>query len=185
VEQGKFRQDLAFELSTLTIAIPPLAKRRVDIPLLAQHFLEECSTAEKRLSGLHPAAAELLLRLPWPGNIDQLAEAMREASSRAAGPLILPSDLPQWVHLAGHAEQYRSEDEPVELAAFLAEIERELLSRALRRARGNKSRAAQLLGTTRQRLLRRLAHFGLIEPSEAEEPVVFHPVEEDPLASGE
>jgi transcriptional regulator of acetoin/glycerol metabolism len=185
-KRGRFRPDLAYALSTLKIVLPPLADRRGDIPLLAQHFLEECGTPERSLSGFHPAALELLTHLRWPGNIDQLAEAVRAACAKAAGPRVLPPDLPQWTHLAAHADQYSADDDaPVELDAFLAEVERELLARALRRARGNKSRAAQLLGTTRQRLLRRLAHFGLIAPSEAEEPIVFHPVEDEPAASGD
>jgi DNA-binding NtrC family response regulator len=180
--KGKFRSDLAYALSTLTIALPPLARRREDIPLLAQHFVEEFNAAGSRqLSGLAPAALELLSTLPWPGNIDDLAQAVREACERAAGPRVMIADLPDWVHLATDAAMRAPRDEqPIELDAFLAQIEKELLARALRRTRGNKSKAAQLLGLTRQRLLRRLAQHGLIGPAEAEEPVVFEPLPEEP-----
>jgi transcriptional regulator of acetoin/glycerol metabolism len=179
--KGKFRRDLAYELSTLTIPLPPLAKRREDIPLLAQHFLEEANAASgKQFSGLQPAALEMLAGLPWPGNLDSLAQAVREACVRAAGPRVLLADLPEWVHLAQDATARPPRDEqPIQLDDFLGQIEKELLARALRRARGNKSKAAQLLGLTRQRLLRRLSQLGLISPVEAEEPVVFEPLPEE------
>jgi DNA-binding NtrC family response regulator len=180
--KGKFRSDLAYALSTLTIALPRLADRREDIPLLAQHFVEEFNTSGVReLSGVAPATLELLSTLPWPGNIGDLAQAMREACERAVGPRVTVPDLPDWVHLAKDASSRAPRDEPpIELDAFLAEIEKEVLVRALRRTRGNKAKAAQLLGLTRQRLFRRLAQHGLIAPIEADEPVVFEPLPEEP-----
>ena len=179
--QGKFRQDLAFALSTITIALPPLASRRDDIPLVAQHFLEDANAAGgKQLSGFQPAAMELLLALPWTGNLDELARAVREAHQRSSSLQVTPADLPDWVHLAkdGSARALPAEP-PVQLDSFLEQIERELLERALRRARGNKSRAAEMLGISRPRLLRRLAQLGLISPREADEPVIFEPLPED------
>jgi transcriptional regulator of aromatic amino acid metabolism len=180
--RGKFRRDLAYELATLTIALPPLASRREDIPLLAQHFLEEANTAGARqLAGFQPAALELLPSLPWVGNLDELAEAVREACRRASGSRVCVADLPDWVHLAQDATARPPRDEePIELDTFLSQIERELLSRALRKTRGNKSKAAELLGLTRQRLLRRLAQLGLAVPAEVEEPIIFEPLPEEP-----
>jgi DNA-binding NtrC family response regulator len=179
--KGKFRRDLAYELSTLTIKLPRLASRREDIPLLAQHFLEEANAAsDRQLSGFQPAAIELLTSLAWPGNIDELAGAVRAACAKATGPCVMLADLPDWVHLAHDAAaQPPRDDEPIQLDAFLAEIEKELLARALKKTRGNKSKAAALLGLSRPRLLRRLAQLGLIAPSEAEEPVIFEPLPEE------
>ena len=181
--RGKFCPDLAYVLTTLTIMLPPLRRRPNDIPLLAQHFLEEFNAAGGRqLSGFQPTALELLAGLPWPGNIDELTRAVREACERAAGPQVRPTDLPDWVHLAASgAAHLPRKVEPIQLDDFLAEIERELLARALKAARGNKSKAAQLLGLSRPRLLRRLTQLGLAAPSAAaEEPVVFEPVPEEP-----
>jgi transcriptional regulator of acetoin/glycerol metabolism len=177
--QGKFRRDLAYALSTLTINLPPLKSRREDIPLLAQHFLEQANAAGgKQLAGFQPAALEHLLSLPWRGNLDDLARAVREACQRSSGTQIALADLPDWVHLAKNgAAQALPEEPPIQLDEFLAGIERELLQRALRRAKNNKSRAAELLGISRPRLLRRLAQLGLISPRAAEEPVIFEPLE--------
>jgi transcriptional regulator with PAS, ATPase and Fis domain len=178
--KGKFRADLAHALSTLTIRIAPLRSRPEDIPLLAQHFLASGNEGPaKQLSGFHDAALELLLGLPWPGNADELAAAVRAARERARGPRVLPTDFPDWVHLAKDAAAHAPRDEqPIELDAYLADIEKELLRRALAKARGNKSKAAELLGISRPRLLRRLVQLGLLAPAAAEEPVVFEPLDE-------
>src|SRR5262245_18456950 len=180
VAKGKFRADLALALGTLTIKLPALSRRRRDIPLLAQHFLEEANAAAgPQRAGFLPAALERLSGLPWPGNIDQLAAAVREACQRATGPRISPADLPGWIEAAESAAQHAArDDESIRLDELLEQIEREILERALRKARGNKSKAAELLGVNRNRLLRRLAQLGLIEPSAAEEPVVIEPLPE-------
>lgn len=177
VKRGKFRADLAFTLSTLEIVVPPLAKRAMDIPLLAQHFLEAESGASNRgLSGFQAAALEQLVGLPWKGNLDELSRAVREACQHAKSPRVTVADLPPWVHLAQDAVVRRPPDEPpIQLDELLARIEKEVLARALRKARGNKSKAAELVGLTRQRLLRRLEQLGLVAPIESEEPVIFEP----------
>jgi len=179
--KGRFRSDLAHALSTLAIRLPPLASRQGDIPLLAQHFVEEHNAeGGRQLSGMMPAAVELLLGLPWKGNLDELAAAVREACQRSPGLHVSPADFPDWVHLADSAAQRPERDEEaIHLDQFLENIEREILVRALRKARGNKTRAAELLGVNRNRLLRRLAQFGLIEPAPAEEPVVFEPLPDE------
>jgi transcriptional regulator of acetoin/glycerol metabolism len=181
VTKGKFRRDLAYALSTLTIAIPPLRSRREDVPLLAQHFLEEQNAqGGKQLSGFAPAALDLLAVHPWKGNVEELAQAVREAAERASGPRIWPADFSDRFQLGVHAAAHPPrEQETIQLDNFLAAIERELLERALAQAHGNKSRAAQLLGVNRGRLLRRLVQLGLAEPSPADEPVVFEPLPDE------
>lgn len=183
--KGKFRRDLAYSLGTLTIALPPLHKRPGDIPLLAQHFLEEANlTRPSQLSGFAPAAAELIAGLTWRGNIDELARAVREACESATGTQVTLADLPSWVRLAQGASGRQSQrHKPIHIDQLLAEIEKELMVRALGAARGNKSKAAQLLGISRPRLLRRLAQFGLIAQPAAEEPVIFEPLPEEPSQS--
>jgi len=178
---GKFRPDLAYALSPLSISLPPLRKRQNDIPLLAQHFLEEFNAAGGRqLGGFLPAAVELLAGLPWPGNADELARAIREACERASGPLVATADLPDWVRLASSgAARLPQKVVVIRLDEFLADIEREVLARALKAARGNKSKAAELVGLSRPRLLRRLAQLGLAAQPVLEEPVVFEPLPEE------
>jgi hypothetical protein len=179
--RGKFRRELAYALSTLTIGLPPLKSRSGDVPLLAQFFLEEYNADGKRqLSGFAPQSLDELVAYEWPENVAELAQVVRAACERAAGPLVQPADLPDKIHLAAHAVAHaRAEPQPIDLDAFLTGVERELIERALAQARGNKTRAAELLGVNRARLLRRLAQLGLGPPVADEDAVVFEPVPGD------
>jgi DNA-binding NtrC family response regulator len=164
-KRGEFRSDLACRLSTIVIHLPPLAARPEDIPLLAQMFLEELNArGGKQLSGFSPETLDQLAAYPWPGNIDELAAMVREAFDRAERPLIAPADLPQRIYLAAAAgRRPRRDVEPIELESFLARIELEMIQRALRLAKGNKTKAARLLGLTRPRLYRRMVQLGLVQ----------------------
>ncbi len=161
--RGKFHAELAAMLSTITIELPPLVQRREDIPLLAQLFLEERNAAGTRqIGGFSPAALDRLDAYHWPGNIDELAEVVTEAHRRAAGREIVPGDLPERLRLAAQAAAHPHRvDETIVLDEFLGRVERELIRRALARSKGNKARAARLLGVTRPRLYRRMLQLGL------------------------
>ncbi|MBC8868553.1 MAG: sigma 54-interacting transcriptional regulator [Planctomycetes bacterium] len=161
--QGQFRHDLACELGTLVIQIPPLSERRNDIPLLAQHFLEQTNAnGEKQLAGFSVDAMDQLTSYPWPENVDELSEFVKAACEKAAGPVIQTSDLPERVRLTAEAEARPAKaEEAIVLDEFLSEIEKELLLRALRQAKGNKAKAARMLGVTRERVLRRIRFFGI------------------------
>ena len=163
--RGRFGEGLAGLLSTITIELPPLAQRRDDLPLLAQVFVEEANArGGKQLAGFSPEALDRLDAYSWPGNIDELAQMVAESHRRADGPEILPDDLPErfrWV--AEAATRPRRKEEAIVLDEFLGRIERELIRRALARAKGNKAKAARLLGLTRPRLYRRMVQLGLEE----------------------
>ncbi len=164
-KRDEFRADLACQLSTIVIHLPPLAARPEDIPLLAQMFLEELNArGGKQLSGFSPETLDQLATYPWPGNIDELAAMIGEAFDRAERPLIAPADLPQRIYLAAAAARRpRRETEPINLEKFLAGVELEMIQRALRLAKGNKTKAARLLGLTRPRLYRRMVQLGLVQ----------------------
>ena len=161
--QGKYREDLAHLLATLAIELPPLGDRRGDLPLLLQLFLEEANArSEKQLSGFSPEAIDCLDAYPWPGNVDELVRVVNQSHERAAGPQIGLGDLPEQIHLAASAAAHpRRVEETVVLDEFLTRVEKELLQRAMARAKGNKTKAAKLLGVSRPRLARRLVQLGL------------------------
>jgi DNA-binding NtrC family response regulator len=161
--EGRFRADLAHYLSTLVIELPPLAERIEDIPLLAQKILEAGNAATGRqLGGFSPEALDHLSTYSWPNNIDELRLVISEAHRRAAGPRVEAGDLPSGLREAAKAAAHPPRPpETIELDRFLENIERELIARALRQAKGNRARAARLLGITRPRLLRRLEQLGL------------------------
>ena len=171
--QNRFREDLASMLSTIVIALPPLSERREDLPMLLQLFVEEANAKSKSLKQVSGFSREALDRLDaysWPGNIDELIRLTAAAHAKAEGVEIGPGDLPERIRLAAEARaRPRRGEETVVLDEFLGRVERELIQRALRQAKGNKTKAAKLLGMTRPRLYRRLVQLGLIDPSDAPE----------------
>jgi len=162
-EQAKFRADLAAALSTITIELPPLAERREDIPLLAQMFVEEMNIRnDKQLGGLSHEALDCLHAYQWPGNVDELAQMMVYAHAQADDPEITVRDLPKRIQLAADATTFpKQKEQPIALDKLLERIELELINRALKISRGNKAKAARLLGMTRPRLYRRLVQLGI------------------------
>ncbi len=169
--RGSFRADLAELLSTLVIALPPLASRRKDIPLLAQMLLEDVNgQSARQLRGFSPEALDRLVQYHWPGEIDELLKVVRESCETAEGYEVTCDDLPKRLKLAAEAARFpRKAAEPIELEKFLTNIESELIERALRQAKGNKTQAAKLLGLNRPRLYRRMVQLGL-EPADSEMP---------------
>jgi DNA-binding NtrC family response regulator len=168
--RGLYREDLAAMLSTITIELPPLAARRDDLPLLAQALLEEQNgRGSKQLGGFSAEAIDRLAAYPWPGNVAELAEVVAECHARAAGRLVARDELPERFRFAAEAAAHpRRKEEPIQLDEFVARIERELIRRALARAKGNKTKAAKLLGLNRPRLYRRMVQLGLAEEGEME-----------------
>jgi DNA-binding NtrC family response regulator len=162
-----FSRLLAFEISTITIELPALTERLEDLPLLAQALLEETNTTStKQVGGFSAEALDQLAAYPWPGNIDELAAMVREAHQRARASEVTSRDLPNRLHLAADAASHPARpDEHISIEEFLARVEKELITRAMRRAKGNKSKAAKLLGLTRPRLYRRLVQLGLERPA--------------------
>ncbi len=164
LQNNQWPTELVARWSALTIEVPALGSRLADLPLVAQQIIEDCNVAEKKQRrGCSLAALELLAAYRWPGDVAELAKVLRTAHQAAAGVEIQPTDLPSWLR---QAESALSSPRPalraIDLDQQLAEIERELLGRALRLAEGNKTQAAKLVGWTRQRFLRRAEELGLI-----------------------
>ncbi len=154
---GRFRRDLYLRLCVVPLEVPPLRERVLDIPLLTAHFLSIAATRH----GLNPcrlnAAAERLLRRHgWPGNLRELANLCERLVILFPGRQVVPDDLPR--------ELVSGEPPAPAVADFqlppqgidLNLLEAELIRQALALASGNKSRAARLLGLTRDTLLYRL-----------------------------
>lgn len=160
-----FRRDLAFLLSTLIISLPPLAERMADLPQLVQWYVEQANLASaKQIGGCSADALDRLADYGWPGDLTELESVVTEAHKQAQGPLILPHDLPDRLMLANQATARPARmEETIVLGDYLASIEHELILRALKRAKGNKTKAARLLGMTRPRFYRRLVQLGLAE----------------------
>lgn len=152
VAAGRFREDLLFRLNTIEIALPPLRDRRDDIPRLAKHFLAlHAGRYRKAIGGFDPAAMQLLMDYPWPGNIRELEHAVERAVLMAQGGSIRTSDMA----LRGAGDSAgRLEDMSLE------DVEALLVRKAMAR-HGNVSQAAKALGLSRSALYRRLERYKL------------------------
>jgi DNA-binding NtrC family response regulator len=170
LERGELRADLYFALSTMVIHLPPLRERTEDIPLLAQAMLEAANgLGDKQISGISPEAIGTLCAYDWPDNLRELDEVVRLAHARAASTEINNDALVMRIRAASRtpAGITPATHEPVELDAVLLKAERKLIELALRKARGNKSKAAELLSISRPRLYRRMAMLGMEPPESA------------------
>lgn len=155
---GRFRDDLASRLCSVRFYMPPLAQRREDIPLLAQIFIQRFARIYgKPVRGLGPGAMTPLLRYSWPGNVRELEETITAAALETESQWIRPIDLPSLAANTRQADPHPSSEAAAEPDFTLDQAIRSHVSRVLSRTRGNKLRAAQLLGISRSTLYRILA----------------------------
>ena len=182
--EGRFREDLYYRLNVVQIDLPPLRERREDIGLLASYFLDRIARREGRALRFSPAAAALLERHDYPGNVRELENAIEHAFAVAEGDTLLPDDLPAAIRAPRLLPRTRFEDEPGESGApggaptvpadpvalsardgwSLAEVEKEHIRRVLERHKGNATAAAKQLGISRTTLWRKLRAYGLRGP---------------------
>jgi DNA-binding NtrC family response regulator len=153
VKAGRFREDLLFRLNTVEIRLPPLRERRLDVPLLAAHFLRRYAARYgKAGQGFASDAMELMLRHSWPGNVRELDHAVERAVLMAESPAVRARDF----GLGGKDDGAGALDQ-----MSLEDVERVLINKALTRTAGNVSEAAKALGLSRSALYRRLKRHGL------------------------
>ena len=154
VEEGTFRQDLLYRINTIEIHIPPLRERGDDIVLLAEHFLQKYAHKyKKEIQGLSREAKQKLLRYSWPGNVRELQHAIERAVILAQFGWLRPDDF----MLTPQPEKKSLLDETLNLE----ELELKAIQRAMKKAVGNVSNAAEMLGITRYTLYRKLQKLGL------------------------
>jgi two-component system response regulator AtoC len=161
VKAGTFREDLFFRLSVVPITLPPLRDRRADIPLLARAFLREFATENgKTLNEFEPAALEALTAYAWPGNVRELRAAIEHAVVLSRKDRVGIKDLPPNVRAGGVTQADKSAgtgtSEPAKNSLNVGEVERQLITEALKQAGGNITLAAKILGLSRRTLHRKL-----------------------------
>jgi DNA-binding NtrC family response regulator len=164
VREGSFRQDLFYRLNIFPMAVPPLAERTEDILPLARHFLEHLQfKVGRRFEGFSREAENRLLSYAWPGNVRELKNVIERALILERSPEIGSSSL--ILDQAGVGTAVSGWPMPPANGEIipLGEMEQALVARAMLAAGGNQTRAAELLGVTRDQLRYRLKKFGLIE----------------------
>jgi len=168
VADGRFREDLYFRLNVVPIAMPPLRERREDVGLLAEHFIARfCGEMGRPAAKLHPGALRVLTDYPWPGNVRELRNVIERVLLLEAEEEILPHHLPPEFSGAsqpdpaalaatGDARIPSGHPFPAGVVRPLAQIEQMAIGHALSVCEGNKTRAAQMLGISRQTLRTKL-----------------------------
>ncbi len=167
IAEQRFREDLYYRLSVLTVALPSLRERGSDVLVLAQHFVSQFSRQmNKPVQGISPQAAKKMLAYRWPGNVRELKNCVERAVALTRYDQLAVDDLPEKVKATPTRHVLVAEGNLDELVP-LEEVERRYILRVLELAGGNKSLAAKTLGLNRKTLYRRLAEYG-IEESDAE-----------------
>lgn len=154
VKAGAFRPDLYYRLKVVEINVPPLRKRREDIPLLVDHFVKLYNNRNNRkIITVTPEVMKIFMKYPWPGNIRELKHSIEHASILCQGQFITVDDLPP--ELKGEAGRKSAEKREIDEAAFIEQ--------ALRKTGGNKAKAARLLGISRQTIYRKIKALDITE----------------------
>jgi two-component system, NtrC family, nitrogen regulation response regulator NtrX len=159
IERGNFREDLFYRLNVIPFFVPPLRDRREDIPLLAEHFLKEFTTAYGRKpKELTPEAYRVLMDYHWPGNVRELKNLIERI-------VILNPQVRVDARHIPLADSRRQPDRPLDRFGSLQEVreaaEREYILKKLEETNGNVTRTAELLGLERSNLYRKMKTLGI------------------------
>jgi DNA-binding NtrC family response regulator len=169
IAEGKFREDLYYRLNVIPVHLPPLRERQEDIPLLAQHLLQRLGrevTPPRQSMVLSQDVVRQLMTYPWPGNIRELENVMERALTFSQGRSQI-----ELVHLPSHLQVVSNSvtahwpstlpDQGLSLETHIKDIERQFIKLSLDKAKGNKRRAADLLGLKRTTLVEKMKRLGV------------------------
>jgi two-component system nitrogen regulation response regulator NtrX len=163
IARGTFREDLYHRVNVLTVAVPPLRNRREDIPELAEHFLRLASVENdvkpKRLS---PRAVDLLIQMPWQGNVRELRNLMERLVVLVAKDVVGQQEVMDVLQMGGLRAE---ETNPLPLRQARARFERQYILHRLTANRGNLGNTARELGIERTNLYRKMKQLGIQAPS--------------------
>jgi DNA-binding NtrC family response regulator len=161
LEEKTFREDLYYRLNVVPIDIAPLRERKEDIPDLVNLFITRFATdSGKTIEGISPQAMQMLVSYHWPGNVRELQNIVERACALAKGNVLEPTDI----HIdARPSKSAAAGDGFLPDGMTLEQWEDEMVQEALRRANGNKSQAARLLGLSRNALRYRLSKIGIAD----------------------
>jgi len=164
VAGGRFREDLFYRLNVMRLTVPPLRDRLEDIPLLAQHFLEQfASRNRKTVKGFTPLAMDMLLKHDWPGNVRELENTVERAVILLTGDHITEKQLPLTI-VQKYSESHGQRTPaplPSNGSRSLEDIEKEAIIATLEATGQNKSEAARRLGISRKTLHNKMKSYGM------------------------
>jgi two-component system response regulator HydG len=159
VKAGRFREDLFYRLNVVPIHLPPLRKRKDDIPLLAEHFFNIYREKNKSsVKGFLPKTMDIMVRYDWPGNVRELENVIERSVLLCRSEFISPGDLPPLVQGAGDKEQSLVS---VPQGMTLKEVEKEVIIQTLSDTNGSRTQTARILGISRKTLQNKLKEYDI------------------------
>lgn len=166
VSEGRFREDLYYRLNVFHVQLPPLRERKEDIPLLVLHFLKKYSSPKQMIQAISIEALEKLINYDWPGNVRELENVIQRAIILAQGEILEASHiqgLKEGDFFAKKPFRFKKKILPLNTAIsqVVEELERDLILKALREAKNNKSKAAELLKISRKSLHNKLKKYNI------------------------
>ena len=162
VKEGRFREDLYYRLSVVTLRVPPLRERTEDLPLLASNALRQAHEAGARATTISEEALAQLFQYEWPGNVRELENTIAHAALYARGQVITPEDLPAKVRKQPREIEPESKTQSMFTdMPSLDELERRYIIHVLQTVGGSRTRAAEVLGIDRRTLYRMAERFGI------------------------
>ncbi|MCD4805959.1 MAG: sigma-54 dependent transcriptional regulator [Desulfobacterales bacterium] len=163
IKNGTFREDLFYRLNVLPINLPPLRERNEDIPLLCNHFINQFnSRLHKDIIGIAPAAMSLLLKHNWPGNVRELENVIERALVLAEDKLLVPENFPSLIGEREGTDQIDKIFEGYSLKDAQKDLEKMLISKALTKTEGNRTKAAKLLEISHPSLLSKIKTYNIL-----------------------
>ena len=155
VSKGRFREDLYYRLTPITIEVPPLRERKDDIPLLCRNLMTRFGARTgKKILGISRPAQAILMAYDWPGNVRELDNVLEQASILTAESFLRPTDLPD--HLTKSVD-LKEHARPADLDSVI----RDHIDATLAYCNGNRTYAARMLGISRRSLLRKIEKYAL------------------------
>ncbi|MFZ5997210.1 MAG: sigma-54-dependent transcriptional regulator [Nitrospirota bacterium] len=155
VKNGRFREDLYYRLNVIPITIPPLRERREDIPYLIDHFMNKCKSKRQSAVRFSKEALDTLMNYDYPGNVRELENILERCVTLSASDTIGREDLPASLLKDAHLRKHLT------LSDVTAEAEKEHISRVLKEAGGNKTKASEMLGISRKTLWEKMNAYGM------------------------
>lgn len=181
ISKGQFIDELYHKLKILEITIPPLRERKDDIPFIIDHYLIGCNEElHKAIKGVSKPAMKKIMRYDWPGNVNELKNAIKSAVALCRGGSILIEDLPSnvvgnkiskrrgdiqnWIlgdWIEGEIANLKSKNQRDYYGNIISKVEKELIRQVLEMTSGKKVETAELLGITRNTLRTKMNNYGL------------------------
>jgi DNA-binding NtrC family response regulator len=168
VKAGRFREDLYYRLNTITLRMPPLRKRKEDIPLLVDYFMKNSrfGGSGQKIKKIDPKVYEVFQNYDWPGNIRELQNTVERMKILAESHEIQLEDIPFSIRMPKKGIKGESGDFAIDMP--LDDVEKTHILRALTYFHGNKTKTAQSLGITIKTLYNKLHRYGIIDNSNAQ-----------------